>query len=359
MKFIAFPKIKSFDNFYKDFKQKKEFKGLDKDNNPIFELTPLPTLDVEGTVKLHGTHAAVCFKGDEYWTQKRTTASKEGTITGHFGFHAFMNIPESKQAMTRFLFEVAVESNEMFDANATYSIYGEWCGNGVQKKVAISQLPHKMFFIFGIKVTPEEGAAYWIDPEVWKYISIDNERIWNIYQFKTFKFKCDLNNPIEAREYFNKIIAKVEDKCPVAEHFGIIGLGEGIVWNCFITNYKGERNRISFKTKGEKHKKVSKNKGPKKDVKLGPVKLANINQFVSSIDIINRVDQAIHQLFENVVPGKEKTRDVIQWVQKDVFDEESGLLSELSLDWEDVKSRIGSEARIGFFDLIQKSIYGE
>jgi len=71
------------------------------------------------------------------------------------------------------------------------AVYGEWCGNNIQKGVALVELP-KMFVIFDIKVDDN-----WIDINSlnikWNLFNKDN--IYNIEQFPTYNINIDFNNP--------------------------------------------------------------------------------------------------------------------------------------------------------------------
>jgi len=357
MKHISYPKIESFKNFYKGFKQRRTFVGLEPDGKtPIFEAAILPKIQLRGSVKLHGTNAAVAFQGAEYWTQKRTQASRAGTIDGHFGFHAFVN----QNVDDIRLLVHHVRNVYQVDENDIITVYGEWCGPGVQKKVAISQLPTKMFFVFGIKITtpdPEgkKDVAVWLDPAKWDNVEFDNGRIWNIYQFQTWDYVLDMNDPSAARDYFADVVAEVEEQCPVAKFFNIEGIGEGVLWN----SYDDTGARVaSVKTKGDKHK-VAKGEGRKtrEIIEISPEKLTNIINFVETVEVNERVHQAIHVLYENVVPGKEKTGEILKWVCQDIYVEESASLIELNLDWDDVKSRVSTKTREQFFKIIEESIF--
>lgn len=58
----------------------------------------------------------------------------------------------------------------------------------------------------------------------------------------SFRMPKEMANVLE---FYTK---EVEEQCPFAKHFGIEGIGEGIVWE---GQYDGKQ--LMFKTKGKKH----------------------------------------------------------------------------------------------------------
>jgi hypothetical protein len=82
-------------------------------------------------VKLHGTNAGVSFNAPSgMWAQ-----SRENIITpekDNAGFAFFVHSNET--AFMRLFHDVAV-NNDMDTHKNTITIYGEWCGSGIQKGV--------------------------------------------------------------------------------------------------------------------------------------------------------------------------------------------------------------------------------
>ena len=57
---IKYPSIEQFRNIIRAVKSKHDFKGKDESDNPIYlHDSPYPILKFKGTVKLHGTNAAI------------------------------------------------------------------------------------------------------------------------------------------------------------------------------------------------------------------------------------------------------------------------------------------------------------
>src|SRR6187402_1721795 len=57
---IKYPSIEQFRNVIRAVKTKHDFQGKDDEGSPIYQhLSDYPTLTFKGTIKLHGTNAAV------------------------------------------------------------------------------------------------------------------------------------------------------------------------------------------------------------------------------------------------------------------------------------------------------------
>ena len=72
MKHIRYPEIEQFRNAIHKVTCAARHTGVDAGGDPIYDHTKvLPTLTYEGTVKLHGTNAAICFNIAEHelWFQ--------------------------------------------------------------------------------------------------------------------------------------------------------------------------------------------------------------------------------------------------------------------------------------------------
>ena len=67
--FKRFPSIEQFRSVVKQVKDTSSYVGQDGEGKPIFDYTrPLPTITFTGTVKLHGTNAAIGYsKQDGLW----------------------------------------------------------------------------------------------------------------------------------------------------------------------------------------------------------------------------------------------------------------------------------------------------
>jgi hypothetical protein len=343
-KMIKFPSIDQFRTVITNVNRRHNFVGLDENGEAIYDPSlPKPVLKFKGTVKLHGTNAAVSYNAKSgMWAQ-----SRENIITpekDNAGFAFFAHSHETE--FLRLVFDVA--STEDIDLHQnTITIYGEWAGKGIQKGVGISEID-KAFFIFGVKITPhteteeelKENPAYWVDHSYLRFLSA---RIYNIEDFQTYEIDIDFNMPQLVQNQLSDLTIAVEDQCPVAKHFGAEGIGEGIVWSC---EFQDVVHR--FKVKGEKH-------SSSKVKTLAAVDVEKLNSITEFIDYAV-TDSRFKQALENTYPNNEpidvkKMGDLIRWVVNDVIKEESDTLVKNGLEPKDVNKYISTKVREMFFKL--------
>ncbi len=134
---IKFPSIEQFRNTIKKVKLDHDYQGH-KDDQPIYQhLTEYPKLSLQGTVKLHGTNGAIVKYKDKIEFQ-----SRERVLTLQQDNAQFMLNMSNKSL--DFLFDNIEFENYI-------AIFGEWCGQGIQEGVALSNLP-KMFVVFALNI---------------------------------------------------------------------------------------------------------------------------------------------------------------------------------------------------------------
>lgn len=315
---VKFPSIEQFRNVIRTVCTQHDYQGKDENDNPIYNhLSPYPTLQFKGTVKMHGTNAGIVkFKDDD----EIQFQSKENTLTlrnDNAGFALAMS-----QKQLNFLFE-GLECQDYV------AVYGEWIGKGIQKGVAVSELP-KTFVIFGCKVD-----GNWIT-----YDRFDNTQgIWNINQFPSWTVDIDFNNPQLIQNRLVELTMEVEAECPVGKHLGVIGIGEGIVWTSLDLQHK-------FKSKGEAHSASKVKTIASVDVE----QLNSMNEFVEYAVTENRLKQGVEVLRTNGTPITEKsTGDFLRWVVNDIWKEEADTIVENQID-KKVNSLISTKARLWWFN---------
>lgn len=337
-KHIAYPKIQQFRNIVRDVRATASYVGKTEDGDAIFdESIKQPTITFRGTVKLHGTNASVCYNyHDGIWVQSRNNIITPDSDNA--GFASF--IESRKDSFKRIIGFISFEHQIDITSN-TIVIFGEWCGKGIQKGVAISEF-EKRFFVFGIKVVPtqEDLSPYWIKTKC-HVDTIDS--VFNISSFKTFKVEVDFNNPEFSQNKFAEYTNEVEEECPVSKFFGVSGVGEGIVWEA---EYMGKMLR--FKTKGQKHSVSNVKKVATVDIE----KLNSIKEFIEYSVTENRFKQAIQEVFGiDGYPDIKMLGDLIRWVVGDIAKEESDVMSESGLSPKDVNKYISGKVKEMFFNL--------
>ena len=134
-----YPSINQFRNIVRTVRDNHDYQGKDEQGNPISRhISPYPKLMFKGTVKLHGTNAAVVLYKDgriQYQSRERVLSLQQDNA----GFMTYMSGLDLSKLFQGIPFEDYIV------------IYGEWCGGNIQKGVAITGLP-KMFVIFDVVV---------------------------------------------------------------------------------------------------------------------------------------------------------------------------------------------------------------
>ena len=246
-----------------------------------------------GTVKIHGTNAAIRF--DPYLPRKATAQSRTRDLTlesDNYGFAAFVaGLDDSV------LDELHAETG------GEVPVFGEWCGKGIQAthNLAMDKVSRR-FVMFDFPSTPvlrQAGIYSVLDMQTW-YRSVDF---------------ADPSDVARASEEFAALTEQVDAACPAGAHFGVEGVGEGIVW----TDVAGGP---SFKVKGKAH---TTSKVAQINVDAFKAK-ADLSERVSAVVTDARIEQALHAIKdgdETRVVVRADIPDLIRWVVADVLKEES------------------------------------
>lgn len=347
MRMVKFPSIEAFNTTVKNLRMHFQYAGKDEDGKAIYDSSrTLPALTFRGETKLHGTNGAVCFdtRTNEFYAQSRERILSMESDNAGFNFFVQANKTTFMNMITEYFKGDLPEG--------IISIYGEWAGPGIQKGVAISQIPLKSFFIFGLKVStfPDgddaEPTVYWLDHTAQteriggSEIILKNNlmSIYNMDQFQTWSIEVDLNRPELIVNELIQLTEHVEAECPVGRFFGISGTGEGIVWS---TNL-GQNDVIRFKVKGEKHSSSKVKTIAAVDVE----KMNNIHEFAEYAVTENRLNQGIEQVFTqyNKVPTVEDTGLFVKWISSDVIKEEMQVMQESGLEPKVVMGAVSKKA---------------
>lgn len=372
--FRKMSKIRSFKDIRHDVKHKFRFEGLDVDGVPVYNDNALPTIPFVGQVKLHGTNSSIMRlgtahkhgqKGPGDWVFQ--SKSREVTVgSDNMGFAAAMTGLAQTNDLEAFYLSVLSDTfpeenvvSQEFECH-THILYGEWCGEGIQKGVGITQLP-KMFVVFSVARVyagvDEQGGRVveFFDPVLDRSrFSEEASRetgLWVATDFPTYHIEIDFNNLEPAVARLDALTEEVELNCPVAAALGAEGIGEGIVWKPAVHELHGVNLNDSgfwFKTKGDKHKhtKVHGQKGTEIDF----AKLASADAFVEATVSEVRLNQAWEHLLTNGLPlTKASTGEFIKWISNDILEEEAGMLVASGLDAKDVRNPLGDRARRWFF----------
>ncbi len=368
---INFGSICSFNDFCKELKHHY-------DNTSHVDIPKQFTLC--GTVKLHGTHADIIFtkkehlincesmsqvscdseitiqsqieptnksqiklitqtniKNDEYDIQYQSRNRVLTLQDDNCGFVKFMESIslQDKMSLLHQFEKTYISHGSQYGVLKTVMIAGEFCGQNIQKTVAISNLP-RMFVIFAVKIN-----NVWQDLSLYKDVHLEDSKIYNIYRAPTYKLQLDYNNMDAIRPELQQITDTVDKVCPFANTFGIVGIGEGIVWTCKELQ---SCSRFWFKVKGAQHT-ASKVKTLNIKTPREQLALKNVLYFVEQAVTQARLDQGLDYLREmNIEINIKNIRQYIKWVISDTFKEESDSISDLNLNIASIKSHISARA---------------
>lgn len=315
MTFYKWPDIEGFHNVRKATQKYPELCG------------PSPVVTYQSKVKLHGTNAAVQCHADGTVVAQ----SRSGVIT-----------PENdNMGFARWV----AENAEHWGNRSGLVFFGEWCGPGIQKGVAISQVPAKTFAVFAAMSIPDEALLITepndlihFVPQIpnvhvlpWSGVTVQIDWTWSTEELQA---KAD---------HINEHVEKIEACDPwVKAIFGVEGTGEGLVFYP-TSSHKGRTNfsNLSFKAKGEAHRVVKQPKAATVD----PQVAQSIDDFVSLVLTEARLEQGA-----GVVNGdsgefdKRRTGDFVRWILADLVKETQDELEAAGLTMAQVQKSLSSRA---------------
>lgn len=334
-KHMKWPKIKQFHNLVKDV----HYVINNKDEK-------INTIVFRPKVKLHGTNAGIQIHSDGTVIPqgRNRLLSSEGKDQN--GFAAWVKSHEKDFAR--------MTINCCDSIHSTCILYGEWCGPGIQSKVAISKIPEKSFCIFAARLIGDDKDRICVEPNIISHI-VKYNRPENLHVIPYLRNKytpeyvgCNWQNNDQLQrsvDSMNEITSKVEDCDPfVKDVFGIEGVGEGLVWYPLIDNTEFDYyTQFLFKTKGDKHKVTSDEKAAKIHAEISPNAIHFVDKFVTE----NRLEQALQEVCEGN-PSIETTGKFLKWVNNDIKEEGKDELNLSGLKWSDVSRPINKRS-VGWF----------
>lgn len=297
-----------------------------------------PSTRLTGSVKLHGTHADIVFVNntDEIRVQSRNQLALSVDID-NAGFARFIAATDKKTILD--LRDRMLERYHKLNPNTEVIgdvvMAGEWCGTGIQKKVAIANIP-KFFAIVSMNIN---GA--WV-PD-WEYDDIcdENRRFFHIGKggFFTHEIKFDDVNGSENR--IKLLTDAVERECPFAKTLGVSGQGEGIVWKA---NLHCGDSSFWFKSKGDLLAVSHSNKLPAYAVSRENKE--RVENFAKAIVTENRLEQGWEYLKQREAAGM---GIFLKWVVNDCLVEEKREMEELNIGKAKLKAAIANIAKPWFW----------
>lgn len=306
------------------------------------------TVTYRGKVKLHGTNAAIQVHKDGTVVAQSRTAILTPT-SDNAGFAKWVDSNKDAWAARK----ISLANNEQ-----ALIIFGEWCGPGIQKGVAVNNIPNKVFAVFAVQIVEIDDTeeTLIVNPrDVEDIVCNINPKIPNVHvlPWHGSEVKVEWLTSAETlqktADAINELVMAVEKCDPwIKETFGVEGLGEGIVY--YPISHPGRKafGDLCFKAKGEKHKVVN----AKAPAQVDPEKAANSEAFAALVLTDARLEQGVRAVS---VDG-EFTFDIknvgkfIGWVGKDVEKETKAELEASGLEWKQVAKTIGDRARVWYLD---------
>ncbi|MCJ1238548.1 hypothetical protein MMC14_006538 [Varicellaria rhodocarpa] len=280
--------------------------------------TPLTQIALIGTVKLHGTHGDILINEDNSITlQSRNTTNltpeKVNWAFAAFAAFAPSRIPSILALKDKYYSTFrSLNPATPIDPSRPLIFAGEWIGPGIQKGVAISSLPTKVFVICCVSINGD-----WL-PNDGPYADLHAEEdgIYNISRAGFYHHSLSLTDTASSAQTLQDLANSIENSCPFAKTFNIDGGGEGLVTA-----------------------KVSKG-GPNREVKEKAAPLAE------KVTSENRLEQGWDFLRETYVErGVKSLGKFMQWVIGNVEKEERREIEGEGVEWKAVKKEVEGRAR--------------
>ena len=287
-----------------------------------------PVVEYRAKVKLHGSNCAVQVTDAGIVAQSRTAL-----LTPESDYKGFAAWTQAHEAYFAQLPRGLV-------------VFGEWCGPGVEKGMAISQVRRKVFAVFAVQVAghlvyepdavralvPAAGAPEDLHVLPWEGAAITID----------YGARASLDAVAAA---LNDRVAAVEREDPwVKQVFGISGLGEGLVF--YPTRQGGggppadpeHLAQLMFKAKGEKHRTA----GTRTAVQVDASVVASVDELVALMVTEARLQQGVA-----AVGGRDPrlTGKFLAWIAADVRKESVAELEASGLTWAQVDKSVQVRAR--------------
>jgi hypothetical protein len=314
--------------------------------------TEYPTIKLTGTVKLHGTHADIVIEPDS--TIRIQSRNRLSLDIEHDNYNVATSLLPLRKEVLELRNEVRdkwyqLYAPEKLHENDPVILAGEWIGPGVQKKVAIANLPQKCFVILAVSINGE-----WQDDEDYANIYNETVGIYNISRGGFYREVLDFKDPETLEACKEKLLAHtldVEKECPFAKSFGVSGLGEGIVWKAHYP--LSQDPRFWLKTKGPEHRITHTDK--LKKAKMNKDGAERAKTFAEAAVTEMRLQQTWDYLGEmGIKRDKSGIQAFNQWLVKDVEVEEKKDIVDMSVDKVALKKAIMLIGRNWYFKKLDK-----
>lgn len=319
--------------------------SMDADNNNNKNIS-LPSIQMFGTVKMHGCNCAVSTNnGKIVGVQSRNRNLNKNQDM--LGFYEFVN---ERKDFFKYI-DYILRKTFQIKKKDILRFTGEWVGPGVQSRVGLSDIKDRLWILFDISIyerdesnntnndiiEDEPSKHLQMAHDIIRKMQLPSKNIYIVTNFLSFKLTVDLNDIQTAVDKAMRLTDAVAQNCPVSAQLGIKGFGEGIVWVTDETILpSGETYRLLAKTKSQLFYNLTKQKLTKeeKELKLKLKQQRNPAAFADKVVTDARIEQAFEYLRENMIDILNSKRAVptfLEWIVNDVHDEEKHMLQEWGL----------------------------
>lgn len=304
-------------------------------------LMPIP---LEGSVKLHGTHADIVIHSDSTVMLQSKNVPNITTANDNHGFAAAM--ADKTDAILDLRNQYLVrwrELNAGIPLSPQYPVViaGEWIGANIQKDVAISQLSRR-FVVISVNINNA-----WIQDTLYPSVEAPLFSIYNVSRggiFHSILYPDDIARTLAVVEPIAETIAT---SCPFAASFDIHGEGEGIVWKPSSSQLNSNPN-LWFKTKSGRFRPTF---APVPN--LLPVNQQEKHNTADAVAAIWCTEERLQQGWD-YMEEVGLLRDIkglgkyLKWIQTDILTEEKRYIEEFRVDEVVLRASIAKNAKVWY-----------
>ena len=292
-----------------------------------------PVVRYRAKVKLHGSNCAVQVHDEGSFAQSRTTMLSPQS--DYKGFAAWVREHES--------YFRSLQPGTV--------VFGEWCGPGVEKGMAISAAAGKVFAVFAVR----DGERVVYEPVALQERLLREGAPEDLFvlPWEGDEIAIDYGSPPRLEEVvaaLNERVDAVEREDPwVKQTFGISGLGEGLVFYPVAVDDAAPRvdpeglAALMFKAKGLKHRTA----GTRAAVQVKAEVVGSVAEFVALMVGEVRLQQGLAAVCGGAVEPR-STGKFLGWVAADVRKESVAELEAAGLTWAQVEKAVQTRAREWF-----------
>jgi hypothetical protein len=354
MKQSKYGKTPQFKDVKHNVKRSATYVGNTEEGDPIYDTEDKkPVIQFTGTVKVHGTNAAVCYNAQSgLFVQSREKVYSLDQDTEHAGFVKF--VAEREGVFIQMLVQLAADSNINTSEDTVY-LYGEWCCGNIQPGVGVTQVEDKHFLPYACKAMDNDNVPEFTDgyennlPEQWIDISMTSfpaydPRVIGMSTFGVYVIDVDFNAPEIAYNKMCDWVDVIEAECPVAKYLGVAGgVGEGLVFEGLHMSL----GKLIFKMKGTKHAGKSHVKAVKK---IDEGVLLQINTLVDAVTPVWRLSQFYNEVVADEGAQMKQIGPFIKLVMADIVVEEQLTIKESGLEFKKITGALAAKIKGYFFE---------